>query len=104
MTDTNFGSGFIAVLPYVIAVVYWLGCGLAAAIIAGRKDRSRVGFFLLGLFFLGPLAVGVAILATPRDPVEPRRPGKGRFAELIQPSAELPEWQREPAGKSGDRP
>ncbi len=33
--------------------------------IASDRGRSALGFFLLAVLFLGPLAIGIALLATP---------------------------------------
>jgi hypothetical protein len=56
------GLGLIAV---VAPLVWWFVCGVIAAVIAENKGRSAIGFFCLGLFFLGPFAIAVAILASP---------------------------------------
>lgn len=58
------GLGAIAVIA---PLVWWLVCGVIAAVIAEDKGRNAIGFFFLGLFFLGPFAIAVAILASPID-------------------------------------
>ncbi|QTJ67950.1 hypothetical protein HYG77_21760 [Rhodococcus sp. ZPP] len=54
-----------------IAGCIWFLCGVVAAIIASRRDRSEGGFFLLGFFF-GPLGVLAAVLASPGTPRAPK--------------------------------
>lgn len=48
-----------------LSLGYWLLCAAVSAAIASDKQRSGPGFFFLALLFLGPLAVGVAVLAAP---------------------------------------
>jgi DNA-directed RNA polymerase subunit RPC12/RpoP len=67
-------------------VVYMLLCAVVAAAIASDRNRSAVGFFFATLFFLGPLGVGIALLATrgelDRLPTPPKRKvaeGRQRF-------------------------
>lgn len=45
----------------------WGICGLVAAVIASDKGRSAVGWFVVTLFFLGPLGPGFALLAEHGD-------------------------------------
>jgi DNA-directed RNA polymerase subunit RPC12/RpoP len=58
-------------------LVYWLVCAVVAAEIAHRRGRSVMGFFFATLFFLGPLGVGVSLLAT-RGELDRLRPAPKR--------------------------
>jgi hypothetical protein len=60
---------------YIGTLIFiWVVCAIVAA---GVAPRGRQGeFFLLTLFFLGPLGVGFAAVATPR---ETSMPGRARF-------------------------
>lgn len=50
----------------VIAVpLWWFASALTGGIIATDRYLNGVRFFLVGLFFLGPLAVLAALLAKP---------------------------------------
>lgn len=51
----------------LISGFYWLVSSITAAAIAEWKHRSGGGFFLASFFFLGPLGVAVALLATPGE-------------------------------------
>ncbi len=51
-----------------IAMVVWAACGLIAAYIAGEKDRSLGGWFLIGVLF-GPFGVLAAIVVGHGEPV-----------------------------------
>lgn len=46
---------------------YWFICALVAGVIADERDRSGWGFGLVTFFFLGPLGIAVALLATRGD-------------------------------------
>ena len=46
-----------------VALIVWVVIGIVAAVVAGNKGRSRIGWFLL-CFFLTPLAV-LILLALP---------------------------------------
>ena len=56
---------------YIFIGVIWLICAAVAAGVAPRGRQPE--FFLLTLFFLGPLGVGFAAVAVPRDPDTPGR-------------------------------
>ena len=72
---------FLGLAPFFILFFVWLISAAVAAAIAMERDRSGIGFFLATFFFLGPLGVGVALLATrgemdrlpPTTPPEPKR-------------------------------
>lgn len=51
----------------LISGFYWLVSSITAAAIAEWEHRSGGGFFLASFFFLGPLGVAVALLATPGE-------------------------------------
>lgn len=96
-TDSGEGFGsalaFLAFGPFFVILFVWLICAAVAGFIAMDRDRSGIGFFLATFFFLGPLGVGVALLATrgemdrlppppPPAPAPPKRPipdGRRRF-------------------------
>jgi len=61
-----FGGAFLlgVVIPLFITIAILVGFGIITASIAGKKGYNRFGFFWYGFFFF-PIAVGVAILATP---------------------------------------
>jgi hypothetical protein len=58
----------------VLLILYDILCAIVSAVIASTKYRSGIGFFFLSLLFLGPLAVGVAVLAAPGVPPPPLQP------------------------------
>ena len=58
---------------WFFALIYLVICATVAAGVASEKDRSGLGFFFLALLFLGPLAIGIAVLA---DPGTPKRVGQ----------------------------
>jgi len=64
--DANF-------LLFAVGVQFFLSAIVAAAV-ADDKNLSGIGFFFLGLLFLGPFAIAVAILATPGAPRPPLPP------------------------------
>jgi len=39
----------------------WLLCGIAAAVVASSKKRSKFGWFLMGMIF-GPLGILLALV------------------------------------------
>jgi hypothetical protein len=66
--DAGEAFAFLTLVPLLCGLAYWVLCAVVSAAIASDKDRSGVGFFFLALLFLGPLAVGVAVLASPGTP------------------------------------
>jgi DNA-directed RNA polymerase subunit RPC12/RpoP len=89
MNETN-GEDFGTALAYLgwfwlfFWLFVWIICGVVAGCIAYVRERSFWGFFLATFFFLGPLGVGVALLAThgaldqPPPPAEKRKVADGR--------------------------
>ena len=85
--DTGgFGAalGFLAAMPFIIGIVFWIVCAVVALIVA--PDDRQVTFALLTLFILGPIGVAAAAIAQPREMPEPepeyQRPvpeGRRRF-------------------------
>ena len=61
----DFMVGNIVFLLVLGLVIYGI-CGGVAAVVA--PERRRLRFFLLTLFFLGPLGVGFAAIAPPGVP------------------------------------
>lgn len=64
-------------MDVIIAFFVWVMCAITAAVIAGGKQRSAFGWFLLGLLFSVFAVVMVACLprlprAEPLPVVEPR--------------------------------
>ena len=47
-----------------LLVILWIGFGIAAAIVASNKGRSRYGGFALG-FLLGPIGLVIALVLQP---------------------------------------
>lgn len=45
----------------MLAFIIWVGCGIAASIIASNKGMNIVGWFILGFFF-GPIALIIALV------------------------------------------
>ncbi len=80
----NSGS-FILGLPFAVVFVLWIVCGVVAAVVA-PWDR-RMTFFLITLFFLGPIGIAAAAIAQPRRQLgrvgEPdaRTPTPGQLSE-----------------------
>jgi len=52
----------------IVAGLWWCACAVTAGIIATDRYLNGVLFFCVGLFILGPLTVGVALLAPPGQP------------------------------------
>jgi DNA-directed RNA polymerase subunit RPC12/RpoP len=85
----DFGTAlaFLGLFPLLVMFLVWLISAVVAGAIADNRDRSGVGFALATFFFLGPLGVGVALLATRGEmdrlpPVAARRKvvdGRQRF-------------------------
>ena len=51
----------------VLVLIIWGISAFAAAVIAGDRGRSGLGFAVVTFFFLGPLGPGFALLATHGD-------------------------------------
>ena len=89
--NENSGEDFGQALAYLgltwllTWLFFWLICAAVAAIIAVERDRSGVLFGLVTFFFLGPLGIAVALLATrgemDRLPVDPPAPAKRKIAD-----------------------
>ena len=64
-SDTGLVAGILA-LPILVILFLWLIVALVAAAVApiGR----RLQFFIITLFFLGPLGIAAAAVAQPRPP------------------------------------
>jgi len=86
--DLGTALAFLGFLPLIILFVVWLFSAVIAALIADERGRSSVLFFLVTFFFLGPLGIAVALLATRGEmdrlpePPTPKRPvaeGRQRF-------------------------
>jgi ribosomal protein S27E len=58
----------------VMPFMYWLVCAVVASAVASSKNRSGAGYFFAALFFLGPLAIAVAMLVAPGEPRVPLLP------------------------------
>lgn len=56
------------ILLLIALALWWFACAVTAGIIATDRYLNGVAYFCIGLFMLGPLAVGVALLATPGQP------------------------------------
>jgi DNA-directed RNA polymerase subunit RPC12/RpoP len=68
-TPTNgeeFGTALaiLGLFPIFVILFVWLISAAVAGAIAYVRERSFWGFFLATFFFLGPIGVGVALLAT----------------------------------------
>jgi hypothetical protein len=74
----DLGSVFGAYIGTIIAI--WVVCAIVAAAVAPRGRRGE--FFLSTLFFLGPLGVGFASVAQPRE----RYGGGSEFVKVDESS------------------
>ena len=45
-------------------IILWIGCGIAAAIVASKKGNSGCGGFALGIL-LGPIGLIIALVSAP---------------------------------------
>ncbi len=52
----------------IVVALWWFACAVTAGIMATNRYLNGVVFFCVGLFILGPLVVGVALLAAPGHP------------------------------------
>ena len=64
--DDKTGIGLLFGLPFVVLLVAWLIVAGVAALVA--PDDRKGTFFLITLFFLGPLGIAAAAIAQPRPP------------------------------------
>lgn len=90
-TGADIGNGIADFIQASLWAVigYWFLSAIVAGAIAGDRNRSFIGWFGATFFFLGPLGVGFALLATrgemDRPPIPPapaKRPissGRRRF-------------------------
>lgn len=85
----------------VFGLLYWLVCAAVSAGVAAEKGRSAAGFFFLSLLFLGPLAVGVAVLAAPG--VSSGSAAPQRVAATPSPIAATTPSPEAPLFRVGDR-
>ena len=53
-------------LSFLFIALIWVGCGVAASLIAASKGRTGCGWFLIGFLF-GPLGLLAALIISP-DP------------------------------------
>ena len=81
MNDTIFGMDLASLLTLILI---WLIAAVVAALIAHRRGCNPIVFFLVTLFFLGPVGPGFALIAQPEaDPdaaVRKVADGRRRFA------------------------
>lgn len=80
MNDTAFGIGLASLLTLVLV---WLIAAVVTALIAHHRGRNPIVFFLVTLFFLGPVGPGFALVAQPdsdpEDGVRKVAEGRRRF-------------------------
>jgi len=82
--DLGPALAFLGLFPIFVVLFVWLVCAVVAGVIAQDRNRSGWGFGLCTFFFLGPLGVGVALLATrgeldqPPPSSQKRRVAEGR--------------------------
>jgi hypothetical protein len=77
-----------------IFVLLWLGLSVGAAVIAGNKGRSAIGFFLLALLLSPLVGFLAAVLAREdRDRIERRRFAKSGGAKKCLFCATWISWQ-----------
>ena len=92
--NEDFGTAlaFLGLLPFFVVFMVWLVSAIVAGAIAEERNRSGFGFAAATFFFLGPLGVGVALLATRREHrmVKPKVPAKA-----------APRPAQAPTGKAG---
>jgi DNA-directed RNA polymerase subunit RPC12/RpoP len=58
------GLALLGLLPILPILFVWFSTAFVAGLIAVSREHSFWGFFFATFFFLGPLGVGVALLAT----------------------------------------
>lgn len=59
-------------------VILWLGCGVAAALVASNKGQSGCGGFALGVL-LGPIGLVIALVRAPnRETMEAKTIAEGQ--------------------------
>ena len=54
----------------VVTIAVWFGLNLIASMIARRKGRSGVGFFLLSVILSPLLAIAIALIINPSENVK----------------------------------
>ena len=79
--DLLAGLAFLGLLPIALILFVWLLTAFVAGVIAQERRRSFWGFFFATFFFLGPLGVGVALLATRAELDHAYLPPKRTVAE-----------------------
>ena len=86
-----------------LLVLLWIPVSLIAALIAGKKGRSRVGFFFLSLLISPIIGLIVACLVSPKhEKIEEKQLASGRFKkcrfcfELIRSEAVICKHCKEP--------
>jgi hypothetical protein len=66
-SDDGAGVGLallgLSLFPLTVLIFVWFIAATVAALIALHRGRSAWGFFFATFFFLGPLGIGVALLA-----------------------------------------
>lgn len=62
--DVGTAFAFLGLIPLIVLFLVWFISAAVAAIIAMERNRSPVLFGLCTFFFLGPIGVGIALLAT----------------------------------------
>jgi hypothetical protein len=79
----------------MLVLIFWLLCGVVAAVVASNKGRSGCGWMILG-FLLGPIGVVLALVVSADDKQLGDRAlatGKSKrcphCAELIQSAAKV---------------
>ena len=55
----------------IVFALWWVACAVVAGIIATDRYLNGILFLCVGLFVLGPLTVGVALLAAPGQQPQP---------------------------------
>jgi hypothetical protein len=72
-----------------VALIVWVVIGIVAAVVAGNKGRSRIGWFLL-CFFLTPLAVLILLALPTLVEASPERTKKcPQCAETVRVEAKI---------------
>lgn len=101
--DTGAALAFMAVLPLIAALLFWLLCAGVAAAIAAERNRSALGFFFATFFFLGPFGIMTALLATRGELDQLPPPPRAAPLAMTPPKPPAPATTTGPALKVGDR-